>query len=89
MAPGNKRYRVIVKKAAEKAIDSLPSKIRTRIVIAINDLGDEPRPDGCKKMSLDARYRIRIGDYRIVYEIEDEILLVLVVRVGHRRDVYR
>ena len=89
MTSESKRYQVLVKKTAEKTIDSLPSKIRERIIFAIDSLGYEPRPDGCKKMTLGTRYRIRVGEYRVIYEIEDAVLVVLVVRVGHRKDVYR
>jgi mRNA interferase RelE/StbE len=55
----------------------------------IRSLADDPRPAGCEKLSGSERYRVRQGVYRIVYEIEDHRLVVLVVKVGHRRDVYR
>jgi mRNA interferase RelE/StbE len=54
-----------------------------------NALACDPRPEGCKLLKVEKRYRIRVGDYRIVYEIRDEVLLVLVVRIAHRSDVYR
>lgn len=56
--------------------------------MAISALAVNPRPRGCRKLSSSEQYRIRVGDYRVLYEIEDDVLRVLVVKVGHRRDVY-
>jgi len=61
---------------------------RRRIDAAISALAGNPRPPGCRKLSGSEEYRIRVGDYRVLYEIEDAVLRVLVVEVGHRRDVY-
>jgi mRNA interferase RelE/StbE len=73
-----------------KEIEAVPrKKDRQRIVKRIEQLGDEPRPAGCQKLSGHDRYRIRQGQYRIVYGIEDDKLIVYVVKVGHRKDVYR
>jgi mRNA interferase RelE/StbE len=73
-----------------KEIEAVPRKRdRQRIVKRIEQLGDEPRPAGCQKLSGHDRYRIRQGQYRIVYGIEDDKLIVYVVKVGHRKDVYR
>ena len=85
------RYRVVIKPSASKEIDAVgQKKDRQRIVLRIQSLGENPRPFGCEKLSgyLD-RYRVREGSYRIVYSIDDEKLLVDVVKVGHRKDVYR
>lgn len=82
-------YELIIKASAEKQMDRLPAKIRERIVKALVGLRDDPRPPGCLKLTgEDDLWRIRVGDYRIVYTIADEALIVLVVRVAHRKDVY-
>ena len=85
------RYRVVIKLSASKEIGAVgKKKDRQRIVLRIQSLGENPRPFGCEKLSghLD-RYRVREGNYRIVYSIDDEKLLVDIVKVGHRKDVYR
>lgn len=82
-------YRIAIKRSAAKELEELPTKDRRRIVRKIRRLGDEPRPPGCEKLSAQERYRLRQGDYRILYEVDDEDLLVTVVRIGHRGDVYR
>lgn len=84
------QYRVLIKPSAVKDIEAVPrKKDRQRIVRRIERLGDEPRPVGCQKLSGHDRYRIRQGQYRIVYGVEDDKLIVYVVKVGHRKDVYR
>ena len=83
------RYSVLIQPSAAKELEKLPVEQRRRIGKKIRSLADEPRPYGCEKLSGDDLYRIRQGDYRVVYSIEDKVLVVLVVRVGHRRDVYR
>lgn len=84
------RYRVFLKPSAVKEIESVPGKKqRQQILDRIEFLGADPRPTGCQKLSGQERYRIRQGRYRIVYSIEDLILTVYVVKVGHRKDVYR
>ena len=85
------RYSVRLKTSAAKEIEAIePKKVRRQIVERIGQLADDPRPPGCEKLSgrLD-RYRVRQGVYRIVYSIEDRALVVYIVKVGHRRDVYR
>lgn len=67
----------------------MPTKDRQRIVTRIGKLAHEPRPAGVEKLSADDKYRIRQGDYRILYEIVDADLIVTVVRIGNRREVYR
>lgn len=78
-----------VAKAADRKIDLLDGSVRPRVIRAIQALRSDPRPAGCKKMAGSELWRIRVGDYRIVYSIEDAQLIVLVVRVGHRREIYR
>jgi mRNA interferase RelE/StbE len=81
-------YRVFILPAAERQLRRIDPGPRRRIDAAILALVGEPRPHGCRKMSGSEEYRIRVGDYRILYEIEDTVLRVLIVKVGHRRDVY-
>ncbi|MGA9046534.1 type II toxin-antitoxin system RelE family toxin [Sulfuricurvum sp.] len=82
-------YKIEIKKSAVKEIENLPSVILKRVVTHIQELANDPRPLGCKKLSGDEKYRLRVGDYRILYEIEDEIVMVYVVKVAHRKEVYR
>lgn len=82
-------YNLEIKRSAAKELGQLPPKDRGRIVARIQLLAQDPRPQGAEKLSGQERYRIRQGDYRILYEIEDDILRVMVVKIGHRRDVYR
>lgn len=72
-------------------MSKLPQAIRSRVIARAEALADNPRPHGVKRLTNaeQGTYRVREGDYRIVYDIEDDVLLVLVVRVGHRREVYR
>ena len=83
-------YRVEIQRSAEKELAALSSTIRTRIFKTIDGLALEPRPNGCKKLSgVKNAYRVRVGEYRIVYEIYDAVLVVIVIRVAHRREVHR
>ncbi len=83
-------YRLLIKPSAAKEIEASPKKDRLRIIKRIQELSDNPRPPGCEKLSgQDDKYRVRQGAYRIVYSISDEELIVWVVKVGHRREVYR
>jgi mRNA interferase RelE/StbE len=83
-------YRIELKRSAAREIEAITNKAdRKRVVNRIAALAEDPRPAGCQKLSGRDAYRIRQGVYRIVYTISDARLLVEVVRVGHRRDVYR
>ena len=83
-------YRVQIARRAIKSIQALPRKEQQRVRAAIDLLGQTPRPPGCVAMAGEEHaYRVRVGNYRVVYEVHDEVLLVQVVRVGHRRDVSR
>ena len=82
-------HQIILPKSAQKALDLLPDEVATRIMEALERLKDQPRPPGCKKLRGENAWRIRIGDYRVIYEIQDKVLKVIVVTIGHRRDVYR
>ena len=84
------RYRVLLTPTASRDLSRLDPPIRSRVDRAMAALGDDPRPRGCKRLAgSEALYRVRVGDYRLVYEVRDVVLVVLVVRIGHRRDVYR
>ncbi len=84
------RYSVSIKPSAVKEIEAISTKKdRRRVIQRIRRLADEPRPPGCQKLSGSDRYRFRHGRYRIIYSVHDEELVVYVVKVGHRRDVYR
>lgn len=83
-------YSLEISGKAERHFRRLPRNVQVRIAPRIDQLADNPRPAGCEKLSATENiYRIRIGDYRLIYQIQDSVLLVLVVGVGHRRDVYR
>jgi mRNA interferase RelE/StbE len=82
-------YNVFLTRSAAKELESVPTKDRKRIVNRIGALAEDPRPPGVEKLGGADKYRIRQGDYRILYEIEDDRLVVTVVRVGHRREVYK
>ena len=87
---GVAKYKVVLKPSAVKEIESIPrKKERKQIIKRIGLLAEIPRPPGCTKLSGYDRYRIRQGSHRIVYGIEDDELVVYVVKVGHRKDVYR
>lgn len=83
------KYRIEIKKSAAKEIENLPAVYLKPILERITLLSRNPRPQGCEKLTADEKYRIRQGPYRIVYLIEDKLLTIYVVKVGHRRDVYR
>lgn len=82
-------YRIVFKQSVTKDLRPIPNKDVQRILKRINGLADDPRPAGAEKLSADEKYRIRQGNYRILYAIEDDIITVTIVKVGHRRDVYR
>ncbi|MDB4900716.1 MAG: plasmid stabilization system [Gemmatimonadetes bacterium] len=83
-------YEISIDPAALRQMKKLTPKVRQNVGDAISALATDPRPDGVRKLSGSKdSYRIRVGDYRVLYRITDTRLLVLVVKVGHRRDVYR
>jgi len=83
------KYTLLIVRAAEKELDRLPESIHTRLSSRILSLEDDPMPKGCQKLSGRQQYRVRVGDYRIVYTIDDDARTVKVVAVGHRGEVYR
>jgi mRNA interferase RelE/StbE len=83
-------YEVLIERTAERDLQSLPSNILNRIAPRIKALAEDPRPSGCHKLTGSRNdWRIRIGDYRVVYEIDDKRKQVRIFRVRHRREVYR
>jgi mRNA interferase RelE/StbE len=85
-----RRYSVEIARRAVKALSTLPRRDQQRIRAAIDLLAEEPRPPGCTKLTGEPHtYRVRTGDYRILYDVFDDRLVVQVIWIGHRRDVYR
>jgi mRNA interferase RelE/StbE len=82
-------YKVYFKESVEKDFTAIPKKDLIKILRRIKALSENPRPSGCEKLTGYERYRVRQGRYRIAYSIEDEVLTVWIVKVGHRKDVYR
>jgi mRNA interferase RelE/StbE len=83
-------YRVLLERSAERDLGRLSSEVHDRVIVAIQSLATNPRPPGCRKLAgSKSDWRIRVGDYRVIYEIADAIRVVRVNRVRHRREVYR
>ena len=83
------KYSLELKKSAVKELKKIPNKYLKVIIEKIRSLSDEPKPIGCVKLSDKERYRIRVGNHRISYSIEEDTSVVCVVKIGHRKDVYR
>jgi len=81
-------YKIFLKKSVWKDFKSIPDKDLTKILACIESLSENPRQSGCKKLSGQEKYRLRYGQYRILYSIQDKELSVWIVKVGHRKDVY-
>lgn len=81
-------YKILIEKNAQKQLEKIPEPDYSRVKVAILDLAGNPRPRGCKKLKGREGYRIRQGNYRIIYEVHDNTLTVLVLVAGHRKDVY-
>lgn len=82
-------YQLVIDRNAEKQLAKIPPPDFNRVVKAINELATNPRPNGCKKLTGRPGYRIRIGNYRVIYLIEDKVLKVFVIEIGNRKDIYR
>ena len=82
-------YNLVTKKSAERELRAIPKQDMRRISARIQGLAQHPRPSGCEKLSEHERYRVREGDYRIVYAVDDELRTVEIVKIGHRREVFR
>ncbi len=83
------KYKVAVKKSAAKELEDIPKKDLRKIVKRIQSLVENPRPTGSQKLSGQEQYRIRQGDYRIIYSVDDEDSIVDIIKIGHRREIYR
>ena len=82
-------YRLLLKKSAERELRKIPKADLQRITEQINELAAAPRPSGSEKLAGQGSYRIRQGDYRVVYTVDDDQKLIEIVKIGHRREVYR
>lgn len=83
-------YEVKFSKGAKKQFRKLPLDVQECIQTKINDLAIEPRPNGFKKLQGDDNsYRVRVGDYRVIYELDDDVLIVTVIKIGHRSEIYK
>jgi mRNA interferase RelE/StbE len=82
-------YSLVFKASVQKDFEGIPKKDLRKILSRIKSLAGEPRPHGCEKLTGQNRYRVRQGGYRIVYAVQDEERIVIVVKVGHRKDIYR
>ncbi len=82
-------YRIEIEPPARRAMSKLPRQVATRIIRRLEALAENPRGMGAVKLSGHNAYRIRVGDYRIIYAVLDDRMLILIVDVGHRRDIYR
>ena len=82
-------YNIYFKKSVEKDFNVIPKKDLKKIIDRIETLAEDPRPPGCEKLTGQQKYRLRQGRYRILYSIQDDELTIWVVKVGHRKDIYR
>ena len=83
------KYEIVLRKSVRKDLDRVPKRDDQRILADIADLANDPRPPHSRKLSGSEKYRLRCGVYRVLYEIQDAVLIVCIVKVGHRREVYR
>jgi mRNA interferase RelE/StbE len=83
------KFQVILPKSVQKELNHMPDDIAKRILTRLAELETNPRPPDVKKLKGRSAWRIRVGDYRVIYEIHDRVLQIIVITVGHRREVYR
>jgi len=83
------KYKVKIRRSVLKDLNAIPGKDVKRIMTSIGSLATEPRPPQCRKLSAEEKYRFRVGVYRILYSIEDDELIICVIKVAHRKDVYK
>ena len=83
------KYRLLIKPSAAKELEALPAKDRKRVAAKLRRLASEARPPGTEKLSGQENYRLRQGDYRVVYSVDDDEATVVIFKIGYRRDVYR
>jgi len=82
-------WEIKIERKAQKGLKKIPDPYHSKIVDAIDELANEPRPHNCKNLKGNKFWRVRVGPYRIVYHIKEQQQLVLIIRIGHRSDVYR
>lgn len=83
------KYKIEIKKSAIKELNSIPQKDIQKIISKIQSLSSNPKPQGCTKLTNREDYRIRVGNYRIIYSINDDILIITVIKIGNRKEIYR
>ena len=83
------KYEIVLRKSVRKDLEPIPKRDIQRILADIAELANDPRPPQSRKLSGSEKYRLRCGVYRVLYEIQDAVLIVCIVKVGHRREVYR
>lgn len=83
------KYQIRLAQSVAKKLSKLPADIENRIIDSVQCLIYDPRPSGCKKLKGQDGYRIRVGDYRVIYQIKDNILTVFILDIGHRKDIYQ
>jgi mRNA interferase RelE/StbE len=83
------RYKLLILRRAQKELSGLPVSIYEKTKSAVYKLAEEPKSRGCKKLSGREGWRIRVGDYRIIYEIDEKLRSITVLHIGHRKDVYK
>lgn len=84
------KFNILVSKSAEKALLSLPKKEQQRVILTIQALSDNPFPIGSRKLQGEASiFRVRVGHYRIIYEVDGKRVIIIVLKIGHRKDIYR
>ena len=83
------KYKILIKESAVKELENIPKKDLKRIIKRIQSLAQNPRPHGSQKLSTQDRYRMRQGEYRIIYSIQEKEFTVHIYKVGHRREIYR
>ena len=82
-------YEVLISKTARKQLAALPALVHDKIIENISELSASPRPVGCKKIKGQKNvWRIRVGNYRVIYEVENKILHIMIIAIGHRKDIY-
>lgn len=82
------RFSISITKTAQKQLDKLPDLVAEQIIVLIQSLADNPRPNGCKKLKGRDGYRVRKGNYRIIYDVYDNVLVVEIIAIGDRKDIY-
>ncbi len=83
------KYKISIRKSAVKELGSIPKRNLQKVVKKIQSLSTDPRPQGSQKLSQKEQYRIRQGNYRIVYSVQDDELSIYIVKIGHRKEIYR